>query len=118
MPLKLGEVRLRKRDAELDDVVSGSGRRLGPTARCGDALLELVRAVLGRNGNDHSGKGDREPDGERPHADEDSGREARGWGDRTGWGGVFMHGGTSDRPLGMADGSSAGDFAMSPSGLL
>lgn len=76
MPLKFGEVRLRKRDAELDDMVSGSGRRLGPTARRGDALLELVRAVLGRDGDDHRGKGDREPDGERPHADEDSGREA------------------------------------------
>ena len=67
VPLKFRKVGLGKGDAELDDVVGRCWRGLGPSTRGRDAFLDLVCAVLGRDGDRSRDEGEDDAGRERPH---------------------------------------------------
>ena len=67
MPLKLVEVGLRERNAELDNVIRRRGCTPRPPAWGGNALHELVHAILGGDCSSCECECEGDPGGERTH---------------------------------------------------
>ena len=67
VPFEFGDVWLRESDAEVDDMVRWCRLGLGPPSWRQNALLDLMRAVLGGESDRRGGEKERNPGRERRH---------------------------------------------------